>query len=146
MYNTRQDKKYEIGSNENYSDKKNIGRRDFLGLAGKIGMGLAIAGMSLHSPHAYADSVYYGAIKGAKSPAYIVYKDVSAASKYQPAKDSVDYAKQIAKRMENISSAIATVATAGKYDVVVEKGDPVIKDYVDINPNVIKSLKEIEQK
>ena len=146
MYNTRQDKKYEIASNENCSDKKNIGRRDFLGLAGKIGMGLAVAGMSLYSPHAYADSVYFGAVKGAKSPAYIVYKDVSAASKYQPAKDSVDYAKQIAKRMENISSAIATVATAGKYDVVVEKADPVIKDYVDINPNVIKSLKEIEQK
>lgn len=122
-----------------------LNRREFLGLAGKVGAGIALAGLSLNSPLAYADTVYYGSVKSAKSPAYIVYNDVASKSKYQPGKDDNDRAKKIALRDGNIRTSVAAVAAAGKYDVVVEKGDPVIGGYKDISNEVIATLSVIEK-
>lgn len=147
MYNTRQNKENENSYRENYSDKKNIGRRDFLSYVGRgLGLaGLAIASGIGYSPEAYADTVYYGKVKDAKSPAYVVWKDIEAKSKYQPHKDASNRVEQLSKREINIRTSITAAGAAGNYDLVVEKGDPVIKDYKNITEAAIKTLEAIEK-
>ena len=152
MYNTRQNKEnensYRGNSYKDNTDKKNIGRRDFLSYVGRGLAGLAIASGIGYSPEAYADNIYYqtvNKVSEAKTPAYIIYNNVSAASKYQPGKDDSDRVAKIAKREGNIRTSITAVAAAGNYDLVVEKGDPVIKNYKDINAEVIETLKAIER-
>ncbi|MEK6873385.1 MAG: hypothetical protein AABW91_00935 [Nanoarchaeota archaeon] len=127
-----------------------INRREFFGYAGKSLAGLALASGIGYSPEAYANQIYYintedNDLNKSKTPAYIVYNNVSAASKYQPGKDDSDRVAKIAKRDANIRTSVTAVAAAGNYDIVVEKGDPVIKGYKDINPEVIETLKAIER-
>ena len=129
---------------------KDIGRRDFFNYVGRGLAGLVIASVIGYSPEAYANQIYYintedNDLNKSKTPAYIVYNNVSAASKYQPGKDDSDRVAKIAKRDANIRTSVTAVAAAGNYDIVVEKGDPVIKGYKDINPEVIETLKAIER-
>ncbi len=129
---------------------KDIGRRDFFNYVGRGLAGLVIASGIGYSPEAYANQIYYintedNDLNKSKTPAYIVYNNVSAASKYQPGKDDSDRVAKIAKRDANIRTSVTAVAAAGNYDIVVEKGDPVIKGYKDINPEVIETLKAIER-
>ena len=136
-------------SSRDTGDKKyeGIERRDFLRYISRGLAGLAIAssvGLG-YAPSAYADTVYFGKVKDAKTSAYVVYSDISAKSKYQPGKDDSDRAKKIATRDTNIRTSITAVAVAGSYDVIVEKGDPVISGYKDVNKEVIETLKAIEK-
>jgi len=147
MYKTRQDKEYKNSYKESYINKKDIGRRDFLGYVGRSLAALGImAGASFISPlEAMADTVYYGTVKNASNPAYVVYDDVKEKSKYQPKKNDTNYDKDVSTRTENIKSAITNVAKNNSYDVVVKKDDPKIDNYKDITSDVIKELESIEK-
>jgi Skp family chaperone for outer membrane proteins len=104
----------------------------------------------LASGLSYAETVHYGSIKGAKSPAYVELSSIEEQSKYQAKmKDvkegSVDYESLRTKRNESVSTSIETFAKEKGYDVVVEKDDPKIDNYVEITPGVITKMKELEK-
>jgi len=148
MYNTRQNKENENSYRENYADKKEIGRRDFFKYIGRGLAGLAIASGIGYSPEAYADNIYYttvNKVSEAKNPAYVIWKEIEVKSKYQPGKDASNRVEQLSKREINIRTSITAAGAAGNYDLVVEKGDPVIKDYKNITEAAIKTLEAIEQ-
>jgi len=137
-------------SSRDTGDKKyeGIERRDFLKYVGRGIAGLAIAssiGLG-YAPSAYADTIYYGKVKDAKTPAFILGETVRSASKYPTCdENNTNYTKELAKREENFYSAITNVASSNNYGVVVEKGDPEIAGYKDITSEVVKALKEIEK-
>ena len=120
-----------------------MNRRNFIkySLAG-------IASAIVLSPlEALADTVYYGKIEGAKTPAWVIFDSLKTESKYHaqlPDKNSPNYDKILAQRNNSVYTAIRDVATNNKYDVVVEKDDPAINGYVDITEEVKKKIKENE--
>jgi len=125
-----------------------MNRREFL----QYGLtGIVLAGV-LPSWEASAETVYYnnipgGKIKDAKKPAHVVFDEVKTASSIIVPEDTRNpsYHSQLSKRNASVYGAISTVASRGGHDVVVERGDPVIKDYVNINEAVKKQIKESEK-
>lgn len=110
---------------------------------------VAVVGAAFMSPlEAMADTVYFGKVKDAEKPAYVVYDTIKTSSKYHsqlPEKNHPDYNKILAKRDDSVNEAIRDVAKEKGYDVVVEKEDPKINGYLDINPTVIEKIKENEK-
>ena len=119
-------------------------RRDFI----KYGI-VAVVGTAFMNPlEARAETIYFGKVKDTKNPAYVVYDTIKTSSKYHsqlPEKNHPDYNKILAKRNDSVNEAIRDVANEGRYDVVVEKDDPKINGYLDINATVIKKIEENEK-
>ena len=112
---------------------------------------LVLAGsFFLASGLSYADTIHYGNIKGAKNPAYVELSSIEEQSKYQAKmkevkEGSVDYESYRTKRNESVANSIGTLAKEKGYDVVVEKDDPKIDNYVEITDEVVTKMKELEK-
>jgi hypothetical protein len=111
--------------------------------AGAIGIGSVFPSIS------YSDIIYYGnGVKNKETPAYIVMDEIKKSSKqYQnlPSQNDANYHKAVQKLEETIYSAIIKVAQENGYDVIVEKGEPEITNYVNASQKVIAEVKKAEK-
>ena len=112
-------------------------------------LGLTASAM-FPSYNAMADTIYYGKVKDAKKAAYIDWNVVKEASKYTAELDKMDnndpkYDTIKEKRNKSVKNAIKNVGREDNYDVIVEKGDPKIANYKNINSRVKDKIKDIEK-
>ena len=115
-----------------------------------VAIGLVATAMMYSPSPAYAETVYYGKVKDAKSSAYVQWDTVKAASKYTKELDKLNtsdpqYNTTKDKRNKSVKDAIKKVGEDKKYDVVVEKDDPKIDNYKNINDDVKKKIEELEK-
>ncbi len=99
---------------------------------------------------AYADTIYHGKLKNAEKAAYVEWNAVKEASKYTKELNKMDnndpkYNTIKEKRNKSVKDAIKRVGKENNYDVVVEKDDPKIDNYNNINNQVKKKIKDIEE-
>ena len=132
-----------------------------VGSLGRVGKTIAALGLaaglyavapSLVSSPAYADTIYFGKLDKSttQTVAYVTWENIKVKSKYHKQLGGMDkhdpkYTAVLEQRNKSIRDAIRKVGESTKYEVVVEKSDPEIKGYVDINNQVVAKLEEIEK-
>ncbi|MEK6875573.1 MAG: hypothetical protein AABX30_02725 [Nanoarchaeota archaeon] len=118
----------------------------------RLKQGALVTGLlvGLSSSVSDADTIYYGKLKGAQRIAYVEFDEVKVESKYHKQLERLSetdpkYTVFVNKRYNSIVAAITEVAKEEKYDVVIEKGDPDVKNSTDIGELVMAKLEEIEK-
>ncbi len=119
----------------------------------KFVIGTALTGTIIgYSGLSYADTIYYGKLEQEKKQniAYVEWDEIKKASKYHKQleklnKNDPKYMIIQNKRNEEVMNTIKKIAKEKNYDVVIEKDDPKIEGYKNINKEIKKEICRIEE-